>query len=101
MLACEELYQRNYVYNKVNQVWYKRESGNSTQIVCREMFSVNKWSFVSCNESLSQSDVMSINEVNECMKRLSFCVCLTDRRTFNLLERIGIEEVIDDAPTAC
>ena len=86
-MACEELYQRNYVYNKVNQVWYKRESvSNSMQVVCKEMFLVNKWSFVSCNETISQNDLLSINEVNECMKRLSFCVCWSKQRSFQLIQ---------------
>ena len=46
-------------------------SGNYGMIACREKFQTSSWSFVPCSENVTMMDVLSLSEVNDCLKQLS------------------------------
>ena len=73
MIAAQELYARDLVYQKSKRTWYLREKNitNYASIAVKEMFSVSSWSFVPCSEMIRSTELLLPAELSEYLKMLS------------------------------
>ena len=73
VLAAQALLDRGLLFHKPSRTWYKKDSNSGSYgiIACREKFQTSSWSFVPCSENVKMMDILTLNEVNECLKQLS------------------------------
>ena len=69
VLAAQELYNRDLVYHKVNNHWYRKSSSNYASCKCCEVFDLESFTFVTCEEDHKNRDMLSISEIQDCIKK--------------------------------
>ena len=88
MLAAQELYSREFVYHKSKKIWYRKEktSANYAVINCGEVFVPSSWSFTTCSEVFKINELLSVNELNEFIKKIPkwvVCSFFTNNGNYN------------------
>ena len=70
------------VYHREKQLWYQRDKSavhysqmNSQMLPCNKVFNCEHCQFSACDEVLDTSDIISLNEINEYLKRAGWDVC--------------------------
>ncbi|KAK8821139.1 hypothetical protein WA538_005768, partial [Blastocystis sp. DL] len=72
LYAAQELYQRDFVFHKLNKRWYRKEKTSANYAVynCGEVFLLENWSFAPCKEVFRISELLSLNDINEFIKKI-------------------------------
>lgn len=79
LLAAQELYNRGFVYHKERKEWFKRDSnsrnsGNSGNsgtgtVSVKERFDVESWKLEAWNDPIKESELLSVEEIEEVLKK--------------------------------
>lgn len=61
------------MFHKLNKRWYRKEKTSANYAVynCGEVFLQENWSFAPCNEVFRISELLSPNDINEFIKKIS------------------------------
>ena len=69
VMAAMELCSRDYLYHKIKGNWYRKGSSNYASSKCVEVFDLESFTFVSCEEEYKNRDFVTVSELQECLKK--------------------------------